>query len=132
MTAKEILAMAWADGVDVALTATGDGLELLSAGDSPPEIVALLKGAKAEIVSRLQMERRMINHWVADTLIDWPQDSCLKCRKRILVGQDWIDVTNGDARARFHRECEPVWRAEREALARKTIGLFPSLNLQPK
>jgi hypothetical protein len=128
MNAEEILAMARASGVDVALTAAGDGLELLSAGEPPPEIVAVLKGAKTEIISRLQMERRMINHWVADTLIDWPQDSCLKCRKRILVGQDWIDVTNGDARARFHRECEPVWRAEREALARKTIGLFP----QPK
>jgi hypothetical protein len=67
----------------------------------------------------------MINHWVADTLIDWPQDSCLQCRKRILVGQPWIDVTNGDARARFHRECEPAWRADREMLARKTIGLRP-------
>jgi hypothetical protein len=128
MTAEEILAMARASGVDVALTATGDGLELLSAGEPPPEIVAVLKGAKTEIITRLQMERRMINHWVADTLIDWPQDSCLKCRKRILVGQGWIDVTNGDARARFHRECEPVWRAEREAVARKTIGLIP----QPK
>jgi hypothetical protein len=123
LTAERILTLAWSAGVGVALTAAGDDLELLSAGDPPPDIVALLKGAKAEIVSRLQMERRMINHWVADTLIDWPQDFCLKCRKRILVGQDWIDVTNGDARARFHRECEPVWRAEREALARKTIGL---------
>ena len=125
MNAEEILAMARASGVDVALTATGDGLELLSAGEPPPEIVAVLRGAKTKIISRLQMERRMINHWVAGTLIDWPQDSCLKCRKRLLVGQDWIDVTNGDARARFHRECEPVWRAEREALARKTIGLIP-------
>jgi hypothetical protein len=132
VNAEEIFAMARASGVDVALTATDDGLELLSAGEPPPEIVAVLKGAKTEIVSRLQMERRMINHWVAGTLIDWPQDSCLKCRRRILVAQDWIDVTNGDARARFHRDCEPVWRAEREALARKTIGLFPSLNLQPK
>jgi hypothetical protein len=132
MNAEEILAMARASGVDVALTATGDGLELLSAGEPAPEIVAVLKGAKTEIISRLQMERRMINHWIAGTLIDWPQDSCLKCRNRILVGQDWIDVTNGDARARFHRECEPVWRAEREALARRTIGLFPSLNLQSK
>ena len=61
--------------------------------------------------------------WVADTLIDWPQDSCLGCRNRVLVGQAWTDVTNGDARARFHRDCEPVWRAEREALARKTIRL---------
>jgi hypothetical protein len=125
VTAEEILAKARADGIDVVLAAPGDGLELLSAGDPPPDIVALLKDAKTEVVSRLQMERRMINHWVADTLIDWPQDSCLQCRKRILVGQAWIDVTNGDARARFHRECEPAWRADRETLARKTIGLYP-------
>ncbi len=125
MTAEEILAVAKTNGVDVAVTASGDGLELLSAGDPPPDIVSLLKDAKTEIISRLQMERRMINHWVADTLIDWPQDSCLQCRKRILVGQAWIDVTNGDARARFHRECEPAWRADRETLARKTIGLYP-------
>jgi hypothetical protein len=125
VTAEQILAQAHAKGVDVVLTAPGDGLELLSAGEPPPHIVALLKDAKTEIISRLQMERRMINHWVADTLIDWPQDSCLQCRERILVGRAWIDVTNGDARARFHRECEPAWRAEREALARKTIGLRP-------
>jgi hypothetical protein len=48
MTAEEILAMARASGVEVALTATGDGLELLSAGEPPPEIVAVLKGAKTE------------------------------------------------------------------------------------
>jgi hypothetical protein len=125
VTAEEILAGAKAEGVDVALTAGGDGLELLTSGDPPPHIVALLTDAKAEIISRLQMERRMINHWVADTLIDWPQDSCLQCRKRVLVGQAWIDVTNGDARARFHRECEPAWRAARETFARKTIGLRP-------
>jgi hypothetical protein len=123
MTVEEILAVAKTNGVDVAVTASGDGLELLSAGDPPPDIVALLRDAKTEVISRLQMERRMINHWVADTLIDWPQDSCLKCRKRILVGHAWIDVTNGDARARFHRECEPAWRADRETLACKTIGL---------
>ena len=125
MTVEEILAKASADGVDVVLSGAGDGLELLSAGDPPPDIVALLKDAKTEVVSRLQMERRMINHWVADTLIDWPQDSCLKCRNPIIAGQKWIDVTNGDARARFHKDCEPVWRAERETLARKTIGLRP-------
>jgi hypothetical protein len=125
MTVEEILAVAKINGVDVAVTASGDGLELLSAGDPPPDIVALLKDSKTEIIARLRMERRMINHWVAGTLIDWPQDSCLKCRDRILVGQAWTDVTNGDARARFHKDCEPVWRAEREALARKTIGLRP-------
>jgi hypothetical protein len=130
MTVEEILAVAKTNGVHVAVTASGDGLELLSAGDPPPDIVALLRDAKTEVISRLQMERRMINHWVADTLIDWPQDSCLKCRNPIIAGQKWIDVTNGDARARFHKDCEPVWRAEREALARRTIGLRAFLNLQ--
>jgi hypothetical protein len=125
VTAEEILADTRADGVDVVLTAAGDGMELLSAGDPPPDIVAFLKDAKMEVVSRLQMERRMINHWVADTLIDWPQDSCLQCRNRVLIGHAWTDVTNGDARAHFHRDCGPVWRAEWQALARKTIGLHP-------
>lgn len=127
MTAEEILAMALANGVAVALTATGDRLELLSAGDPPPDIVALLKDAKAEITARLQMEHRMINHWIAAHLIDWPQESCLGCRKRVLVGQDWIDVTNGEARARFHQACHRAWLAEQEVLARRTIGLpdFP-------
>jgi hypothetical protein len=125
MTVEEILPVAKTNGVDVGVTASGDGLELLSARDPPPDIVALLEDAETEIISCLQMERRMINHWVADTLIDWPQDSCLWCRKRVLVGQAWIDVTNGDARARFYRECEPAWRADRETLARKTIGLYP-------
>jgi hypothetical protein len=46
-----------------------DGLELLSAGDLPPDIVALLKDAKVEIIACLSMERRMINHWVAADLI---------------------------------------------------------------
>jgi hypothetical protein len=125
MTAKEILAAAKAGGIDVALTATSDGLELLSVGEPSPDIIALLKGAKTEIISDLQMERRMINHWVAAHLIEWPREHCLGCRQPVVVGQEWIDVTNGDARARFHQECHRVWLADQEALARRTIGLRP-------
>jgi hypothetical protein len=66
---EEILTLAKTNSVDVAVTASGDGLELLS-GDPPPDIVTLLKDAKTEIIARLQMERRMINHWVAAQLID--------------------------------------------------------------
>jgi hypothetical protein len=123
MTPKEILARASANGINVALTATGDGLELLSVGDPPPDIIAILKGTKTEIISELQMERRMINRWVAAHLIEWPREHCLGCRERVLVGQEWLDVTNGDERARFHTECHRVWLAEQEALARRTIGL---------
>lgn len=123
MTTEEILAKASADGVDVVLSVAGDGLELLSAGDPPPDIVALLKDAKTEIISRLHMERRMINRWIAAHLIDWPQEHCLGCRQPVVVGQQWIDVTNGEARARFHQACHRAWLAEQEILARKTIGL---------
>jgi hypothetical protein len=125
MTAKEILVAAKAGGIDVALTATSDGLELLSVGEPSPDIIALLKSAKTEIISDLQMERRMINHWVAAHLIEWPREHCLGCRQPVVVGQEWIDVTNGDARARFHQKCHRVWLADQEALARKTIGLRP-------
>jgi hypothetical protein len=123
VTAEQILAQAHANGVEVALTAPGDGLELLSVGDPPADLVALLTDAKTEIISRLHMERRMINHWVAAHLIEWPREHCLGCRKPVVTGQEWIDVTNGEARARFHQECHRVWVADQEALARKTIGL---------
>jgi hypothetical protein len=128
VTAEQILAQAHANGVEVVLTGPGDGLELLSAGDPPPDIVTLLKDAKTEVISRLHMERRMINHWVAGHLIEWPRERCLGCRQPVVVGQVWIDVTNGDARARFHQKCHRVWLADQEALARKTIGLtdFPN------
>lgn len=120
---EAILAQARARGVDVFLTEAG-GLELLSAGAPPPDIVTLIKAAKPEIVSRLAMEARMIDRWVANHLIDWDPNSCLHCRQRILVGQQWIDVVNEDERrARFHKECLPAWRAEQEIAARRTIGL---------
>jgi hypothetical protein len=65
----------------------------------------------------------MIDRWVMAHLIDWPQESCLGCRKRVLGGQAFVDVTNGENRARFHRECRAAWVAEQEALAVRTIGL---------
>jgi hypothetical protein len=53
--AEEILAVAKTSSVDVAVTASGDGLELLSAGDPPP-IVALLKDAKTEIIAAFKWD----------------------------------------------------------------------------
>ena len=79
--AEGILAQARARGVDVVLTEAG-GLELLSAGAPPPDIVTLIKRAKPEVVSRLAMERRMVDRWVNDHLIDWDPNHCLHCRQR--------------------------------------------------
>jgi hypothetical protein len=47
----------------------------------------------------------------------------LLCRKPIIAGQDWQEASNGEVRARFHRACHAEWRTEREAEARRSLGL---------
>jgi hypothetical protein len=67
--------------------------------------------------------RERIDTWIGARLIDYPLASCLLCRKPIIAGQDWQEVSNGEARACFHRTCHAEWRAEREAAARQALGL---------
>jgi hypothetical protein len=125
MTAAEILAKVAALGFRVTLNYTGDGL-ILWPGDKPPaDLVELLKAHKPTIVAHLQTERRRINHWIADKLIDWPPSHCLHCRKPIIVGQTWIDVTNGEAKARFHQECHGDWAAQQEVATRRALWGLP-------
>ena len=71
----------------------------------------------------VRYERERIDAWIRNRLIAYPLASCLLCRKPIIAGQDWQEASNGEARARFHRTCHAVWRAEREAAARQALGL---------
>jgi hypothetical protein len=98
-------------------------LSLWVEGDPPGEIVALVKAHKPDLVAHLQAARGRINHWTAARLIDWPPSHCLHCRKPIVVGQAWTAVSNGEAKARFHEPCRAQWLIEREAFARKALGL---------
>jgi hypothetical protein len=68
-----------------------------------------------------QAERTLINRWVAHQIVDWPSSHCFGCRKPIIVGQKWLELVNDNNRARFHCDCEPVWRAEQEVAARRTL-----------
>jgi hypothetical protein len=68
-------------------------------------------------------ERVMINRWVAARIVDWPSSSCFGCKGPIVYGAKWVELVCDDNRARFHSDCEPVWRAEQEALARKVLGI---------
>jgi hypothetical protein len=68
-------------------------------------------------------ERERIDAWIRNRLIAYPLASCLLCRKPIIAGQDWQEASNGEARARFHRNCHAEWRTEREAAARQALGL---------
>jgi hypothetical protein len=65
-------------------------------------------------------ERVMIDRWVAHQIVDWPQSHCFGCRKPIIIGEKWLELVCDDRRARFHCDCEPVWRAKQEVAARKT------------
>jgi hypothetical protein len=71
----------------------------------------------------VRRERDRIDAWIRNRLIAYPLASCLVCRKPIIAGQDWQEVSNGEARARFHRTCHAEWRTEREAAARQALGL---------
>jgi hypothetical protein len=86
---------------------------------------AAIEAAEPESAA-VRYERERIDAWIRNRLIDWPLTSCFGCRKPIIVGAAWEEVSNGDtnARARFHRTCHAEWRAEREASARQALGLI--------
>ena len=75
--------------------------------------------------SAVRYERERIDAWIRNRLIAYPLASCFGCRKPIVAGAAWEEVSNGDtnARARFHRACHVEWRSGREAAARQALGL---------
>jgi hypothetical protein len=70
-------------------------------------------------------DQARVAKWIRDRLIDWPPESCLQCRKPIIVGQQWTVVSNGEATARFHQNCHSEWLAQQEVAARRVLGLAP-------
>jgi hypothetical protein len=68
-------------------------------------------------------DRARIVRWVASRVISWPPHNCFCCRRPIAYGAKWIELVEDNNRARFHFDCEPVWRAEQEATALKALGI---------
>ena len=73
-----------------------------------------------------RIDQARIKRWVANRLIDWPPTSCLHCRRPIVVRQIWAVASNGEARARFHRDCHAAWLSQQETRARRALGFDPS------
>jgi hypothetical protein len=90
------------------------------AAPTPMEALSVVPEPESAAV---RYERERIDAWIRARIVDYPLASCLLCRKPIIAGQDWQEVSNGEARARFHRTCHAEWRAEREAAARQALGL---------
>jgi hypothetical protein len=89
---------------------------------SPMEALSVVPEPESAAV---RYERELVDAWIRNRLIAWPLASCFGCRKPIVAGAAWEEVSNGDtnARARFHRACHAEWRTEREAAARQALGL---------
>jgi hypothetical protein len=89
---------------------------------SPMEALSVVPEPESAAV---RYERERIDAWIRNRLIPYPLASCFLCRKPIIAGQDWQEVSNGDtsARARFHRACHTEWRIERVAAARQALRL---------
>ena len=87
-----------------------------------PEPAVLTEAAEA---AAARYDRERVDAWIRRGVIDYPLAFCFGCRKQVVAGQEWVDVSNGDAnaRTRFHRACHEVWRGEREAAAREALGL---------
>ncbi len=68
-----------------------------------------------------QAERDAVSRWIRARIIDWPQSSCLYCKKPVVIGQGFVDVAgaDGSSRARFHRPCLD----QRESEARQALGI---------
>lgn len=124
MTPDEILRQARAESLCLSLAIEGNDLLVDWDGEPPSEsLLDALRRAKPEIIARLQRERGRINRWIADRLVDGQLETCSQCRQRIVAGQAFADVSNGEARARFHKDCHREWLAGMEAKARAALGL---------
>ena len=75
-----------------------------AAASSPREPLSVVPEPESAAV---RYARERIEAWIRNRLIDYPLASCLLCRKPIIAGQDWQEVSNGEARARFHGPVTP-------------------------
>ena len=118
------------DDIEGELSLPATMIEHAAAVGREPELVASSPMEALSVVpepesASVRYQRERIDAWIRNRLIAWPLASCFGCRKPIVAGAAWEEVSNGDtnARARFHRTCHAEWRSEREAAARQALGL---------
>ena len=112
------------DDIEGELSLPATMLEHAAAVEPEPEHELVVPDpAPREPDPAVRYERERIDAWIRNRLIAYPLASCLRCRTPIVMGAAWEEVSNGEARARFHRDCHAQWRIEREAAARQALGL---------
>ena len=112
------------DDIEGELSLPATMLEHAAAVEPEPEHEPVVPGpAPPGPDPAVRHERERIDAWIRNRLIAYPLASCLLCRKPIIAGQDWQEVSNGEARARLHRDCNSAWRAEQETAGRRALNL---------
>jgi hypothetical protein len=72
-------------------------------------------------ISKLNQAR--ISKWIRNRLAAALPGLCWHCRRPFTAGQKFVDIRGDEVVVRFHAQCESEWRAQREVLARRALGL---------
>jgi hypothetical protein len=125
MTVEEALELARRHGVNVMLD--GDSLHLESDAPPPSGLLAILGRGKWDIISVLRQrkaeERSLIARWIADNFTPSPPGVCAHCGDGLRSEDPFVLLFVGNDRGEVHASCHPAWLAEREAEARRALGL---------
>ena len=125
MTVTEALQLARLQGVEVTLD--GDELALEADAPPPPGLLAILGRGKWDIIAALRQrdaeERRRVVQWVNDHFASSPHGVCAHCGDGPRPEDPFVLLFVGTDRGEVHSSCHSIWITEREAEARKALGL---------
>jgi hypothetical protein len=125
VTVDEALALARSYGVKVTLE--DNELQLEAEAPPPPGVLAVLGRGKWDIVAVLRQreaeERRRIVQWLNDNFTSSPADICAHCGGGPRLDDPYVLLFVGDDRGDVHASCHSAWQAQREAEARRALGL---------
>jgi hypothetical protein len=126
-TVDDVLRVAKSAGVTVLVE--GYDLVLEHEADPPPNLVTMLRHYKPELVSALRMRqadhRSLITQWINNHFTSSPAGVCAHCGGGPRPDDPFVLLFVGGDRGDVHASCHPAWLAEREAEARKALGLEP-------
>jgi hypothetical protein len=111
------------------VTLDGNELQLEAAAPPPPGVIAVLGRGKWDIIAALRQreaeERRRVVQWVNDHFASSPADICAHCRGGLRSDDPFVLLFVGNDRGEVHASCHASWLTEREAEARRLLGIDP-------
>jgi hypothetical protein len=124
-TVDDVLRVAESAGVTVLVE--GYDLVLEHEADPPPNLVAMLRHYKPELVSALRMrqadQRSLIIQWINDHFASSPPGVCAHCGDGPRSKDPFVVLFVGNDRGEVHASCHSAWIAQQEAQARSALGL---------